>query len=353
MKTRYITIAVTILSLVSLFPGEPLVAAETASGTADAELDEIHALFRPGRSEVAGTAPVALTRQEMVARLKHAAEKARTFRQKHTRNPKALAAKQLEARALLNAALIGEESLEEEAIAAAEEVGRDSRVPIAERFQLATLRELVRTQKWKSDQGKLRLERERSAKRLIEDFPEASGGYEALLREAENHPDATKALALAREVLLSRAPPTVKVAAQVLVERHALIGQKLHKIAAEALGVDNPFVNASGRVTIVYTWATWSPGAVALAKRLPELAPSAVLVGVCLDSDLSAARALASSEALPGELIFDERGIHSPLVEALKLSSTMPIYVADRNGEIRDVAAERGDMALKQISDVR
>lgn len=337
-------------------PAVPASQSESERLNTDPELEEIETLFRPaprgGRDHRTNGGA---SQGGAASELRAAANKAKAVRLRYPQgHSRAAQARRLEAKALLNAALMGDSGVTEEAVAIAEEARKDTTLPVGERFELAKLRELVRSREFIHDARQLRYQRERSAKRLIEEFPNEAGGYEALLREAENQPEGEKAASLANEILASAAPPHVKEAAQTLAERYALIGQSFREIASEALGADSPIVAAGGGPTIIYAWATWSPGAIAFAKQLSQTAPAgAVLVGVCLDVDVEAARSAAAATGLPGQLVFDAQGVEGVLARRLKLTAGMPVYLTDRHGSIKDVAAERGDIVAKLDSVIR
>lgn len=316
--------------------------------TTDEAWEDLMALFSPSEDASAGESPATdQTREQLAAHFLYAGDQAKAYREQHPNEPVRVAeAGRLEAMARLNAVLAGDSSAESSALALAEEVKNNSTLAARDRLEVAKLAEFVRNRNLTGDPAALSLARQSSARRLIEAFPNESAGYEALLNEAQNAADDATVSALAAEVVASPAPEGVKQPAQALLDRQRLVGRSLTDIAAETLGNENVISAGKGRVIVLYTWATWSPGSIERAKSLMILAPEKpVLVGVNLDDDVEAARAAAQDNNLPGEMIYDARGVESPLAQALQLGRTLPIYLAATSGEIRSVSAERTHIA--------
>ena len=169
-----------------------------------------------------------------------------------------------------------------------------------------------------------------------------------------NHPDDAESVRIAVDLEAMPAPAAVKATAREVRERQSLVGRSLTALAEAAGGKDNPLAATGGRGVVLYAWATWSPGSIALARRLPQLVPAGVtLIGVNLDTDLAAAKSLAQGESLPGEQLYDEHGMAGPLALALKLTAAPQLYVADKTGVIRAVTADRGNISAKLAAAVR
>ena len=287
-------------------------------------------------------------RRQRGERFRAAADRAKAFQQNHPDHPKAAEARQLEAKSLLNAAMAGDNSQEAHASALVTEIRHDSRLPAKLRLETVALADIVRVRPLARERERFLAAHEESARSLIAEFPGEAGGYESLLRQAQSHPEDAEAVRIARDVLKMPAPASVKDATQVFLDRHALVGQSLGDIAVAAVGKTNAIAEAKGQGVVIYTWSTKSPGSVAQARNLSKLAPAgAVLVGINLDQNMEAARAFAVKESLPGVQIYDARGLDSPLAQALKLDAAPHVYVADRQGVIREISAERGDLTRK------
>lgn len=247
------------------------------------------------------------------------------------------------ARDLLRTVLAGDDSVRGQAAEAVAAALTDKGLLVAERFELATLRELTRVQAYGADVNRLRIEREVSARRLMAEFPGESGGYEALMREADNHPNGEHAAALAGELLgMAEAPPAVKSAARLLRDRLDLLGQNWLAVVEEAWGEsDDRVALSTGRPMVIYTWASWSPGSLRDARELAQALPAGVaLYGLCLDAD-PAARVEDGEGEIPGEPLEDPPGKGGRLARALGVGGAFPVYVIGPGGDFVEVMGER------------
>jgi hypothetical protein len=91
-----------------------------------------------------------------------------------------------------------------------------------------------------------------------------------------------------------------------------------------------------GRVVVLYSWSVRSPGIIAAAKQWGRRA-GVQLVGVNLDRDTTAARALVEKLAIPGMHFFDGGDLNGPLAQELKLTSRSSVYLVSPSGVLDDV----------------
>lgn len=277
-----------------------------------------------------------------------AAKKIKVFRDKYPNRPEARVAKCLEVKDLLSASLATDSDPDAQSLALAADVRGDSQIPSRNRFEVVSLLEMIRMRRTTGDLTSFLSANETSVRKLIAEFPAEAAGYESFFRLAECQPEDWKGNALASELLTMPAPASVKAMAQEFLDRRGLVGMSLSKIADAALGTSNPISAAREKPVIVYSWASWNPGSVAYAKSLKSMVPAdAVLIGVNLDKDLIVARALAQAESLPGDQLYDVRGMESPLARALKLTTSIHVFIANGHEEIREASAERGSFPVK------
>lgn len=323
----------------------------TPIASVDEEWQELQLRKNPPRRETvqgASSDAVLKIREQVATHYRRIADEAKAFADRHPADPRAAEARCLEALSLLQAAMSGDDSGQARAMALIDEVRKDVRVPKKERARAAALSDIVRLRPQIGNWKLFVAGHEASARNLIAEFPDEAVGFEALLRVAENHPEDAQAAALAREIVAMPAPAGVKTAAEELVSRHALVGQSLLAIAVATLGNDHALTGMKGRPIVLYTWSAERPGSVTRAKQLATFVPRETwLVGVNLDRDTEQARVLATKEGLPGEQIYDARGSDGPLATALKLRKPGQIYVTDSRGEIREVAAQQGNISAK------
>jgi len=319
-------------------PGNP--------GNVDSEWRSLNGRALPPSARApAGTAPrgaaqQAQERQEQLTHFLAIAEEARIFGRDHADH--AQVAQVLEAKSLLKAAFLGDDSREARRQALVSEIEGDKTLPTKDRFEVVAMAEHLLLRELAKDALQARLTREESARYLMKEFPEERGGYAALLGAADIAGDRAQVLAVAREVLDSPAPFAAKAEARVLTGRYELIGKSLADVANTALGRDNWFEKTRGRQVLLYTWATWSQRSIAYAKELGVRVPPGVLIiGYNLDRDAAGARAVAAREALPGEHYYNAGGVGAWPALLLKLNSAPLVYVTDEKGLIREVAAQR------------
>jgi hypothetical protein len=131
---------------------------------------------------------------------------------------------------------------------------------------------------------------------------------------------------------------SVKQSVQLLLERLALVGQPFSDVLSDAGAKTVQSAVVAGKPTLVYTWASWSPGSIDMAEKLAKRNTAAAnLVGVNLDSDQTVAMDLATKHGLPGAQQFDSRGADGALAKRLKVNGAPLVFLIDAKGVIQDV----------------
>ncbi len=314
---------------------------------ADAKWRELQSLLAPpqgGEARPQNPDQQNAARRELAARFARGAAAARQFVELFPEHPRALDARRAELSGLLNAAIAGDNSQEARAQSLLAELRRDERVAGRDRVKLVMQSSVLRLRPLGRDRQRFLSEYEKTSRDILAEFPDEAAAYEGFLRFATQHPDDLHGRKLAAELLSMPAPASVKAEASQYLARFDLLGKSLSKILTEAVGVETSKLDG---ITVVYAWASWSPGSMALAKELSSAAGGIRLIGVNLDTDVAAAKSAASAAGLAGEQIFDERGRFAPLAQALQFDSAPLAYIADRSGAIKEVSAHRGDFAAK------
>lgn len=292
------------------------------------------------------TAAQAAERAALVAHFNTLADEAAAFGKNYPTDPRRGAAAAIEAKGLLKAAFLGDTSRAARTDAVVNQVEQDASLPSRVRLEVVSLAEHLLLRQVAKNSGELNAARESSARYLIKSFPQESGGYLALLSAIEADGDAAKIAAGAQEIERSTAPFEAKSRARVLANRYALLGKSLADVANTALGRGNFFEAARQRRVLLYVWATWSPNSIAYARQALAKLPSDVLVlGYNLDRDVTAARAVAAAERLPGTHYYDGKGLGSWLSLLLSVDAAPLVYATDQSGVIVEVAAQRRDLA--------
>ena len=331
---------------------DPASPESTTAGSADAQWSEIVSLMTPltpaASASYRDPAVLADFRRQQADRFLLAADKAGAFAAANASHARADEARGIEAKALLQAAMAGDASQQARADGLVTSLRHDGKLAARTRLELVALADIVRLRPLGADRDRFTAAHEEAARALIAEFPEEPGGYERLLRQAENHFDDAAAVRIARDVAQMTAPAGIREAARVILERHALAGQSLREIARQALGEGNLITAVQDRGIILYTWSSAVAGSITTGKDLARMAPTeALLVGINVDADTTAAVAVAQAEKLSGEQLYDARGFDSALAQALKLRRVGEVYVADQKGIIRSVSARRGDLTAK------
>lgn len=305
------------------------------------------AMFTPDFSKQLPAEPAArkAVLAEHGARFAAAADRAREFYTKFPDDPHAEEAKTQEVQALINAARTGDATAEGRLNTTVEAYRADKKVSNKVKVQTVAahaFNQAMRGQKTKAERFAAI---ENVARNLAADFPDQPQGYESLMTIAAADEDEGKARKIAEELLRSPSPAAVKENARALLGRMDLMGKP---IAAEFDGADAKKAKVAakaGRVTLIYTWASWSPGSLALAAKLKQRGVNANVVALNLDDDPKAAEALAAKEGLPGTIVYDERGREGALAQRLKVKSAPQVIIVDAQGVIRDV---RGEVDLEK-----
>lgn len=278
-----------------------------------------------------------------------AADQAKKFYTEFPDHARAHDARRQEIQALVSASQMGDAMAEGRLIATVAAVRDDKKIPANIRVQaVAAYSFSTEVRKAKGREERLKAI-ERVARGLMASFPDQPQGFESLLTVAHASDDVAAAK-VARELLASPSPAAVKEGAQTLLGRMDLVGKSL---AAELVGAGietGRSALAVGRPTVIYTWATWSSGSLALAADLKKRALAVNLIGLNLDSDTKAAELLAQKEQLPGLLLYDDRGAGGALAQRLKVRTAPQLILVDAQGKIREARAEADlEKKLKQF----
>lgn len=275
------------------------------------------------------------------------ADELRSFYLKHPEHPQARAAKKAEIMALLDASVDRDPTTEARLDTAARAFCGDTSNSERERAIVAGFHSFHQADLRLKSQSDYLISFEKVARDLINQYPTQPQGYESLLTLARDN-DEAKSLTLAKELIASSAPESVKVGAGKLLTQLGLNGRVLSDVLPTLAEAKKPL-----KPTIIYGWASWSPGSLALAQTLGTRRTDAVvLIGLNLDVavDRAAAENLAAINKFPGHLIYDDFGTEGETARKLGVAGVPFVYFIDRSGVIRDV---RGLIGLeKKLTDL-
>jgi hypothetical protein len=328
----------------------PAPSAQPVTSDADRQWQDLEYVTRPisNAELLAGKSGPELVaaRTEAVANYVTRADLLKKFYTDNPQAPQVTEAKRLEAMNLVYAVQAGDNAREGRWQRLIAELRDNKELPVKDRCLMATIADhLTISRKTGLSHSERLAAYEISAQGLVAEFPTEPAGYEALLGVARTA-TATKGVELTRQLLGMPAPITVKLQARILVDRYALVGKDLAGILRDA---GSSVIPDKGSPTIIYAWASWSEGSQVLAGDLKTKAGAAKIIGLCLDANVTAAKASATKHALPGELIYDDRGLDGAVAQALKLTDAGWIYVADRTGKIRSVRAQEDSTQFENL----
>lgn len=272
-------------------------------------------------------------RKEILAQ----ADQAREFHRANPRHRKAQEAKHLEAILLLRAVHEGETEARPRMRSVVESFRKDRGVPEPMRAEIAGLAGFMGAEVDVQDAAVRRRAFVEVARGLVAEFPEQPQGYESLLTIArESGPDESRRLL--QELIAMNPPSAVKAEAERHLERFRLVGERFETLLVGDPGAEVKAAMVPGKPLVLYSWATWSEGSLALARDLAkrDLTRAAVLA-LNLDHDVAAAREVAAREGLPGKVIYDASGPFGVIAARLRINGAPLIFFIDPDGTVRDV----------------
>jgi hypothetical protein len=270
------------------------------------------------------------------------------FCSSHASDPRAPEGRRLEAEMLLYAEYYGDTSSAGRCAALVRLVRADPTVAAEARFSLAAMADYQpsRFQAYSSDDLRA-ADQEKIARALLSEFPNVAASYEGLWRVANDSPD-NSAVRIAGDLIqMDAAPAAVKAAAQLLLSRHALVGQSLSSILKKTLAVGAASPVTLGKAIVLYSWRSANYGTLQMAAAVAAQVPIGVtVIGVNLDTDAAVGRKTAAAQSLPGVQLYDSAGLDSKTAQALLLRDDIMVIVADGTGTITSVSG-RLNLAAK------
>ena len=271
------------------------------------------------------------------ARFKRTAEQAKQFYTQYPEHPKAMEARKAEALMLIRVGQSGDASMEGRAEEVVTAFCRDATIPEAHRAEVSATHGFAKTFQRRLKGPELNDAFEQVARDLIANYPAQPQGYESLLT-ISSWGDVAKTRALAQELVRPGVPVGVQQGAQSVLDRLNLVGTPLSAVLADTGTRHLEKLLHTGKPTIIYTWASWSPGSLVLGELLAKRnVDAANIIAVNLDEDPAAAGELARGRKLPGQLHYDNRSVKGALARRLGANGAPLVYLVDAQGVIRDV----------------
>ncbi len=201
----------------------------------------------------------------------------------------------------------------------------DPSIPAAERYDISAMHKEARLEL----RVGMRMEeitdtRLENARALAAEFPYEPRAWTSLLNAARNVSLRSVAEVAAQIVKSPQAPDYVKRGAQLLLDKHALLGKA-------PAGID--LSSASGRPVLLYFWTLQQPQFIGFLRLCAEI-DGIALIGINIDEDETAAREFAAMHSPPGRQFYE--GVGSPAAKRLHVSHFPAMLVLDQNGVLLD-----------------
>lgn len=258
--------------------------------------------------------------------------KAQAFYQKHPNDPRVIQARKIELTARINEESKGQ-SLSKETQDRVHVFLQDSKIPSKDRFDVdAAVKESelrFSPEKTQAGRHKLRIDH---ARQLMKSYEDDSRGYGYLLSIAK-HESQESGIALAEEILKSKASGSLKLGAQRLIDQSKLKGSVL-----SIEGID--LKRLRGKPVLIYAWSTQQPHVLKLIGQV--LTKFEVhTIGINIDEDIEQAKTYVREKKIPGAQFYD-RGMDGSICSQLNLTMQGSIYLLDSQGVLLDTRGHSG-----------
>ena len=309
---------------------KPLPAVKSAGAVQAAKLDPV-----AGKLTEADL-PKSPVRQQ-IDRFQQAAQSAKDFHTKYPDNARAAEARKLEVVLALQGAQLGGEEPAPTVTQLCQAYRADQRNPVKDRFDVAVIMGTMASSQ--AAKGKRLVDdgaaREKLADALRDEFgdiPEVHYFYLGVARTADPATAARVARKLAK---MKPAPDSVRSAAQKIVDRNDLIGQKLDLPLTTAEGQTFNLKSLTGQPTVVFVYDAQSgTGDMAALARFRSLVPTADTRWVYIALGGIPPRATPGWKADTEMRFYGPSGFNNPTAERLKLQQTPYVYVLDAQARL-------------------
>ena len=136
------------------------------------------------------------------------------------------------------------------------------------------------------------------------------------------------------------------------LKRLALLGKPLAMKWTSVQGQQVNLAKMRGKVVVIYFFASWSPPAMAELEWVRQLAagnPGIQVLGICLDSDPVEVPSMLADRQIDWPVYCDGGGWGGPLVRGLGINALPTLWIVDKDGILRSVAARPGEAAVRLL----
>ena len=191
---------------------------------------------------------------------------------------------------------------------------------------------------------------ETKSRALQKDFPAREEAYQMLLMVL-GQSEGEKARALAKEIVDSPAPESIKTQAKGILKRLDALGKP---VAIQFTAVDGREVDLSkmkGKVVLIDFWATWCSPCVAEVPNVKATydklhAKGFEIVGISFDQKQDQLEKFVSDQTMAWPQFFDGKGWANKFGAEFGIQSIPTMWLVDKQGKLRDMNG-RSDLEQK------
>ena len=276
-------------------------------------------------------------REARAQKFRQTAQTAQDFYLQHPNDPKAAAARKLEALAGLEGITPTDRTHERAALATAAAFRTNRSHPVSARFEVAHAMERRAASKkilgrpWFSHPavGEMMLDA------LHAEFGELPEIYGSFLALAE-HSNCDNGRDVALRIVQAPAPESIKISARRLLERYALVRQPLDFPLTPLAGRATTLGQLAGKLTVVCFWDSTrypaGPPGLHDYKKNPE--PNTKWIYVSMGSPAALPKGAKPLPAPPGTTWIEPLGLKSPLATQLRLTQLPFVLVLDEKKQL-------------------
>lgn len=292
--------------------------------------------------------------RDRAAKALAAADKARAFYTDHAKDKRAVEARTLEYNLLTAVVQLGDASVTDRMIALQDQLTNDPAVDAEQRLSMLLMAAKGALQESGSDPATRLLKAKGIFLKAYEMFPARVEPAAYLLQVAElllAYDQAEAARDIAQRLDKDGADEEVRKEARAQMAKVERIGKPVDIAFTAIDGRKVDLAGLKGKVVLIDYWATWCGPCIA---SLPELKESYTkwqpqgfeILGISLDSDLEALKAMVKEQAMPWPQFFDSENENNRYAEKFGITGIPTLWLIDKQGNLRYLDA-RSDLPGK------